>query len=99
MSNITQKIIEHVAKLANIPISKQEAQDLTTAFQETLEVVDNLKQISVEEVEPTHQVTGLSNVTRPDKIEKEFMFSQKEALANAKDTYQGYFVVPRILKK
>ncbi len=99
MSTINKQTIKQVAKLANIPVFEQESVDLAQAFQDTLKVVDKLKKIDVTNLEPTHQVTGLTNVTRPDVVIPEQMLSQQQALANAKKTYQGYFVVPRILEK
>ncbi len=88
-----------MAKLANIPITETEAEELASAFSETLIVVDELQKLAVDNTEPTHQVTGLTNVTRDDVVDKEKMFTQEQALANASKTYQGFFVVPRILKK
>jgi aspartyl-tRNA(Asn)/glutamyl-tRNA(Gln) amidotransferase subunit C len=99
MSAITKQTIKHVAQLANIPVSEQESASLAQAFQDTLEVVDKLKKVDVKDVESTHQVTGLTNVTRPDQVIPKQMLSQSQALANAKKTYQGYIVVPRILER
>lgn len=90
--------VKHIAKLANIPISEEESQTLAKAFSETLEVVDNLKKADVSQVKTTHQVTGFKNVLREDIAKEENSFSQKEALANAKVTYKGYFVVPYVLQ-
>ncbi|KUK79762.1 MAG: Aspartyl/glutamyl-tRNA(Asn/Gln) amidotransferase subunit C [Microgenomates bacterium 39_7] len=99
MSNISPKLVKHIAKLANIPISEGESKNLANAFGETLEVVNQLQQVDTKDIDTTHQVTGLKNVLREDKVIEEEMFTQEEALANAKDTYQGYFVVPKILQK
>jgi aspartyl/glutamyl-tRNA(Asn/Gln) amidotransferase C subunit len=99
MSNIDKNLTKHVADLANIPISNQEAENLADAFEETLEVVDQLQSLDVEQTEPTHQVTGLTNVWREDKVNQEKMFSQQEALANAPKSHQGFFVVDRIISK
>ena len=99
MAKIDKQLTKHVAKLANIPITETEAEELASAFSETLIVVDELQKLAVDNTEPTHQVTGLTNVTRDDVIDKEKMFTQKQALVNASKTYQGFFVVPRILKK
>ncbi len=99
MPEINKQLIKHVARLASIPIQDQEAGELSRAFAETLTVVDELKQLSVDKTEPTHQVTGLSNVMREDKVNEERMFTQEEALKNASKTHQGFFVVPRILDK
>lgn len=90
--------VKHIAQLANIPISEEESNKLAQDFSETLQVVDQLKKADVSTVEITHQVTGFKNVFREDIVKEEQSFTQKEALANAKKTYQGYFVVPYVLQ-
>lgn len=95
--SVTQNQVKHVAKLATIPISEEENYKLTQAFNETLAVVDQLKQVDVSGVNTTHQVTGFSNVLREDIVREDLSFTQAEALANAKHTHQGYFVVPYVL--
>lgn len=95
---VTKSLVKHIAQLANIPISDQEESSLSDSFNETLQVIDDLQKIDVKGVEPTHQVTGLINITRPDKVDKKREFSQEQALANAKQTHNGYFVVPRVLE-
>jgi aspartyl/glutamyl-tRNA(Asn/Gln) amidotransferase C subunit len=62
-------------------------------------VVDQLRELDTNQTQPTHQVTGLENVWREDKVDKQKMFTQEEALENSKATHQGYFVVPRILEE
>lgn len=89
--------VKHIAQLANIPISEEESNKLAQDFSETLQVVDQLKKADVSQVEITHQVTGFKNVLREDVVKEEQSFTQQEALANAKKTYQGYFVVPYVL--
>lgn len=98
MSNkITSDQVKHIAGLANIPVTDQESGALAEAFEDTLAVVGQLQSVSVEGVEPTHQVTGFENVLREDVVEEDRMFSQEEALANAKNTHDGFFVVERII--
>lgn len=94
---ITTSQVQHIADLANIPISKAEQTSLAQAFDQTLEVIDNLKKVDVTGVEPTHQVTGLENVFRQDEVNESVMFSQQEALKNGNLTHEGYFVVERII--
>ncbi|MBP7740999.1 Asp-tRNA(Asn)/Glu-tRNA(Gln) amidotransferase subunit GatC [Candidatus Woesebacteria bacterium] len=96
-NKITTTQIKHIATLASIPISTSEEEKLRHAFEETLDVISELQSVDVTGVEPTHQVTGLENILREDKINEKNMFSQKDALKNAKKTYNGYFVVPRII--
>jgi aspartyl-tRNA(Asn)/glutamyl-tRNA(Gln) amidotransferase subunit C len=97
MSTISVQQVKRVAQLANIPLEDTQAEKFVGAFEETLEVIENLKEVSTAELEPTHQVTGLENVMREDVVDEKHMFSQQQAITNAKKTYQGYFVVPRIL--
>jgi aspartyl-tRNA(Asn)/glutamyl-tRNA(Gln) amidotransferase subunit C len=94
---VTLDQVKHVAGLAHIPVTNEEAKKLASAFAETLQVIENLKSVDVSQVEPTHQVTGLENVTRPDVVDHDRMLTQDQALANASQTHQGYFVVPRVL--
>ena len=96
-SHISQQQVKHVAQLANIPVSEKEAQKFTGAFEETLAVIDNLQKVDTTSTEPTHQVTGLENILRDDKVDEGRMFTQDEALANAPAKHDGYFVVDRIL--
>lgn len=96
---ITKKQIKHIADLANIPVSDKEQDQLRNAFEETLNTIAELQSVDIIGVEPTHQVTGFENVLREDVIDEENMFTQDEALANAPEKYNGYFVVPRIIEE
>lgn len=92
-----KKAVEHIANLANIPVSDQETKSLAAAFSETIGVIANLQSLDVKNAEATHQVTGLENVLREDVVRQDLSFTQKEALANSAKTHQGYFVVERII--
>jgi aspartyl-tRNA(Asn)/glutamyl-tRNA(Gln) amidotransferase subunit C len=95
---ITTSTVDHVAKLAHIPISKIESEDLANAFSETLDVVDELTKLDISNTETTHQVTGLKNIWREDNIEDSRTFTQDQALKNAKTQHNGFFVVPMLLE-
>lgn len=96
-SHISHEQVKHVAELANIPVSEKEVESFTTAFTETLGVVDNLQKLDTSTTEPTHQVTGLENTWREDEVDEEQTLSQAEALYNAPATHNGYFLVDRIV--
>ncbi len=98
-SDFSEAQVERIAHLAHIPITASQKTSLAKAFSATLRVIDELAQVSIEGVEPTHHVTGLVNITREDVVEEERMFSQAQALANAPKSYQGFFVVPRIIDR
>lgn len=94
---ISPQQVKHIAHLAQIPIDDDEASELSSAFEETLQVIENLKKVDVDQVETTHQVTGLENILREDTVDEKRMLTQEEALQNAEQTHQGYFVVPRLI--
>lgn len=98
-ATFTQKQVEHVADLAHIPVTTNEAKQLAQDFSTTLDVISDLEKVDVAGIEPTHQVTGLSNVTREDTVDESRMFTQAQALANAPKQHDGFFVVPRIIDR
>ena len=91
--------VSHIAQLANIPITTEEEQKLEQAFVETMAVVEELQRVDVEGVVPTFQVTGLENVMRDDVVDEERMFTQEQALANARAKHDGFFVVPQVISQ
>jgi len=97
MTKISKDLVEHIAKLAKIPVSEREKESLTEGFNKTLTVINELFKVDVTGVEPTHQVAGLENVLRDDVVDEKKMFSQEQALSNAKSKHNGYFVVDQIL--
>lgn len=97
-STISADQVDHIAHLANIPTTQSERNRLAHEFTDTLRVVDDLQQVDVTNIEPTHQVTGLENIWREDVVEEKRMFTQKQALANAQATHNGFFVVDRVLE-
>ncbi|MEP7166598.1 MAG: Asp-tRNA(Asn)/Glu-tRNA(Gln) amidotransferase subunit GatC [Candidatus Woesebacteria bacterium] len=97
MSIISTQTVAHIADLANIPITSSEEETLAAGFTTTMGVVDQLSTINTTGVEPTHQVTGLENILRDDVVDTDRMFSQKQAIANAKRTHVGYIVVDQLI--
>ena len=89
--------IEHVAKLANLPLDKKRLEILGKQLTETLLYIDRLSEIPTEKVEPTSQVTGLTNITRDDSVAASL--SQEAAVGNAPETHKGYTVVDAILEE
>jgi len=90
--------IKHLAKLANLPLSKQALHSLAVQIRTTFTYIDTLKATDTQNIPETNQVTGLTNVMREDLVDNSRMFNQAQALENAPHTYRGYFVVSRILE-
>lgn len=94
---ILKDTVDYIAKLAKIPVTEKEKEELAEGFNKTLAVVDELLKVDVAGVEPTHQVTGLENILRDDKVDEKKTLTQEQALSNTKNKHNGYFVVDQIL--
>lgn len=93
---LTKRDIDHISKLANLPIGERQAGELVDQLGVTVAYVSTLQQLPTKGITETSQVTGMENVFREDIVDKSRILSQKEALAGKK-TYKGYFVVDRVL--
>lgn len=96
-TSMNSATVHHVAQLANIPVTTDEEKKLADGFSTTLGVVDELKNVNTKDVESTHQISGLVNVFRKDVVDTDRMFTQEQALANAPQIHNGFFVVDQIL--
>lgn len=91
---LTKKDVVHIAKLANLDISDKQIKLFQKQISDVLNYMEKLNEVDTSGVEPTSQVTGLRNVFREDKVEPSL--AQDEALSNAKNTEDGYFVTEAV---
>jgi len=89
--------VNHVAKLARLGISDKEKRKFQKELSDILDFVEKLKQVKAERVEPTAQVTGLENVTRPDKGRAKTKQEREKLLNLAPQTKDGYVKVKTVL--
>lgn len=98
-TKITTQDVAKIAVLANLPISPDQEKVFADQFSATIQVVDELNQINTKDQPPFSFVTKLTNVTRPDFVDADRVFTQAEALSNAKNTHKGFFVVKQVIQK
>ena len=94
---LNRKNVEHVALLARLNLDDAEVDRYTHELNDILEHIDKLKELEVENVEPTSHVIPIQNVFRLDEVSSPL--SQSDALANAPDTADGGFRVPRVVEE
>ncbi len=94
---LTRDQVKHVAKLANLPISEAEESKYSEQLSKILDYVDKLNEVDTSSVEPTFNVTGLSNVMRED--EPAPSLTQDESLANASNKKDGLFVTKGVFEE
>ncbi len=78
---INDKLVEIVANLARLGITKDEKKKYTKQISEIFKYFEELKLIDLSNIEPASQITGLKNVTRPDEVH--LIFSDNKVLGQA----------------
>ena len=93
---ISEAEVEHVARLARLALQPDEKRLFTEQLNAILMYMEQLNAVHTDEVEPTAHILDLVNVFRDDTVRKTQTI--EETLANAPETAQHYFVVPRIVE-
>lgn len=94
--SITSEQIKRVAKLAHLTFSDKDVKRFSSQLSNVLGFMEQIDEMKTSSAKETSQTTGIINRYREDKIEPKRILSQKQALSQAKKTYQGYFVVKSI---
>ena len=93
---ISEEQVAHVARLARLALDADENQRLTEQLNAILGYMEQLNEVSTEDVEPTAHVFDLVNVFRTDGTDR--TLAGDAPLSNAPETEQRFFVVPRIVE-
>lgn len=96
MTQLSLADVQYLAMLSNLQLDEAEARDLTQDLARIVEYVEQLSELDTEGVEPTYEVTGLSNVWREDKIEESGV-SRDKLLALAPEQKDDQIKVPKVL--
>ena len=68
MSSLSPAQVAHIAKLARLRLTPEETEKMTKELSSILQYVDMLSEVNTENVEPTAQVTGLTNALGEDIV-------------------------------
>ena len=71
MTNLTKDQVRHIAKLARLRLSDDEVEKFSKELTSILGYIDMLKEVDTSTVQPTTNVTGLTNCFREDVIAKD----------------------------
>lgn len=93
---ISQENVKHIAKLARLGITDEETVKLQKDLTAILDFIGKLSEVNVDNIEPTAQATGLSNVWRTDEKIKRNEESRERLLDNAPETKDGYIKVKAV---
>jgi len=96
MAKLTREDVLKLARLARLRLSDQEVEQFQSEISSILGYVEQLQKLDLKGLEPTSQVTGLTNVMRADK-EFNYGANTKDLLKNAPATKDGHIKVKRVL--
>jgi len=96
-SKITIDQVKHITKLAKLDLKPTEIEKFRSQLAEILEYFKILDQVDTDKVEPTSQVTGLSNVYDND-IELPSLSAAK-TLSGSKQIQNGMFKTKIVVTK
>ena len=96
MSRISKDQVKHVANLARLAITDDEAVLLTQQLDAIITFAEQLNELDTENVKPTSHVLDMKNIMREDIPKKGL--ENEEVVKNAPDHADGYISVPSILE-
>ncbi|ANB56384.1 aspartyl/glutamyl-tRNA(Asn/Gln) amidotransferase, C subunit [Anoxybacillus sp. B7M1] len=96
MSRISIEQVKHVAHLARLAITEEEAEMFTKQLDAIITFAEQLNELDTENVPPTSHVLNMKNVMREDVPAQGLPL--EDVLKNAPDQQDGQFRVPAILE-
>jgi aspartyl-tRNA(Asn)/glutamyl-tRNA(Gln) amidotransferase subunit C len=96
MSKLSRDDVLKLARLSRLKLTDEEAEKFREELSGILEYVEILNKVDTSGLEPTSQVTGLTNVMRKD-IVHDYGYKPEDLLKNAPAVQDGQFKVKRVL--
>lgn len=96
MTQISRDDVQHLAQLSSLQLTDDETTKLTVDIENILKYIEQLSELDTEGVEPTYQVTGLSNVWREDSV-IDYGVGREDLLARAPEQRDNQVKVPKVL--
>jgi aspartyl-tRNA(Asn)/glutamyl-tRNA(Gln) amidotransferase subunit C len=110
---ITEKDVAYVADLANLELSAEESAGMLRDLNSILEYVDRLNELDTSKVPPMAQVSNRYGVDDSKQGSERFAYANREdileglrkslphdeALANAPDADEQFYIVPKVIER
>lgn len=94
--SISPQEAKRIAKLARIGISDAEADKIGPELSNILGWIEQLSEVNTDNVEPLANVANIDLKKREDKVTDGNI--QQDVLANAPESLEGYYVVPKVVE-
>lgn len=92
---VTKETLDYLSKLAHIEISEDEAGALINDLNRILTFMEELNEVDTTNTEPLIFVNEEESTLREDNVIS--VISQDEALSNAPQRNEAYFLVPKVI--
>ncbi len=96
MSQLTKQDVLKLARLSRLRLTDAEVEKYQSELSAILGYVEQLNSVDVSDLTPTYQVSGLTNITRPDEI-IDYGVLQADLLKNVPVLDGSYIKVKRML--
>ena len=93
---LTKQQVQKVAKLANLPILEADEEKYADQLSKILDYIEKLNKVDTSKVEPTYNVSGKNTIEAEDTPQPSL--SQEEAIKNASNSKEGYFVTKGVFE-
>ena len=94
---IDEKLVDNLADLSKLEFNREGKKEIISDLNKILEFVGKLDELDTDSVEPLIHISTEENVLRDDEANQPI--SREEALKNAPDKQDGFFRVPKVVKK
>lgn len=96
MAQLSNEDILKLAQLARLGLTDEEVKEYKEELNAILGYVEQLADVDVDGLSPTSQVTGLTNVTRPDTVH-DYGYTAKDLLSNVPAVENDFIKVKRMI--
>lgn len=93
---VSKEDVAHIAKLARLSVSAEEAAQYSAQLSAILEYMEKLNELETSGVEPTSHVLEIKNVMRQDMARPSLPVD--EILKNCPDRKDDFYRVPKIIE-
>ncbi len=97
MPDVARDVVEHVSTLARLALSSEEIDRLQHEMGRILEHADKLQAVNTDAIQGTSHVIPMINVYREDQVGESL--TPEEVVANAPDSADEFFKVPRTVEE
>lgn len=96
MADLSRDDVLKLARLARLDLTDDEIEQYAKEMTAILQYVEQLQAVDVTGLNPTNQVTGLTNVMRKDEV-VDYGYAPKELLKNVPEVQDDHIKVKRMI--